>query len=62
MAQVKDVTLSIKTDTKQYKNNLEKCNKLAHKLNAQLEKLQNIEIGVTVVRQKKKWYQFWIND
>lgn len=59
MAEVKDVTLEINIESKAYEKQLEKCNYLAESLNTNLKKLQSVEIGLNIVRIKKKWYQFW---
>lgn len=38
---------------------IEKATKAAEKLKAELDKLQQIEIGINVVEVKKRWWKFW---
>lgn len=49
------IAVNSKTATKQ----IEKATKAAEKLKAELDKLQQIEIGVSVVEVKRKWWEFW---
>ncbi len=49
------IVVNSKTATKQ----IEKATKAAEKLKAELDKLQQIEIGINVVEVKKRWWKFW---
>ena len=49
------IVVNSKTATKQ----IEKATKAAEKLKAELDKLQQIEIGIDVVEVKRRWWKFW---
>lgn len=49
------IVVNSKTATKQ----IEKATKAAEKLKAELEKLQQIEIGINVVEVKRRWWKWW---
>ena len=49
------IVVNAKTATKQ----IERAAKAAEKLKAELDKLQQIEIGINVVEVKRRWWRFW---
>ena len=50
------IIVNSKTATKQ----IEKAIMAAEKLKAELDKLQQIEIGINVVEIKRKWWHWWV--
>jgi hypothetical protein len=51
--------MKIVVNSKTATNQIEKATKAAEKLKAELDKLQQIEIGINVVEIKRKWWQWW---
>jgi hypothetical protein len=54
-----NMEMKIIVSSKEAIKKIEKATIAAKKLQATLDKLQNIEIGVDVVEIKKRWWQFW---
>lgn len=56
---INNLNLSIGIESKKAVKQLNKAAKAANKLINELEKLKNIEIGLSIVSINKKWWQFW---
>lgn len=53
------IEMKINVSSKEATKKIENANRAAEKLQIALDKLKQIEIGIEVVRIKKKWWQFW---
>ncbi len=54
-----EIKMKVNIDLKKYNTQISKATKAAEKLKSTLDKLKEIEIGLKIVRFKKRWWQFW---
>lgn len=57
---MKNTDIKINVSTKEAEKRLQKATRAAENLEKALERLKNIEIGISVVSVEKKWWQFWL--